>query len=102
MTGTPFAIACMFGQQACFALEMAAVHQLGRTLSLLQIVLLRSVGSLLLVALLSRGRLKTALATRRVGLQLLRGVVSAGYVLVLKHDEVKLTSPCFSFPCLSA
>lgn len=73
-------------QQLLFAAETAMVHQLGSSLTAMQIALLRGLGGLLLVAVLARGFRWTLFRTEHLWLQLLRGFVGVAYLWVFAYS----------------
>ena len=82
--------ALMVGQQACFAVETSAIHWFGHSLSVTQLALLRAFGGLLLVAcLLPRAGL-AVLRTNQLKLQIGRGLVGVGYLVVLVFSLANL------------
>jgi len=73
----------MTAQQFCFAVDTAAIHGLGNSLSLWQLSLLRAGGGLILVACLLPSVGIDRLRTKQFGLLGLRGLSSVGYSFVM-------------------
>jgi drug/metabolite transporter (DMT)-like permease len=83
----------MVGQQVLFAAETATVHQLGGSLSLMQIALVRGAGGLLLVVVLARGRVCALMRTGQPLLQISRGLTAVAYlwVFAFSYSTLPLT-----------
>nr|WP_294523945.1 DMT family transporter [uncultured Rhodopila sp.] len=90
MNGVGLGVSLMLGQQVFFTAETIIVHQIGGSLGLMQIALLRCIGGLLLVVVLTRGCLRSALTTGQLRLQLARGLTSAGYLGVFAYSFTAL------------
>jgi len=82
---TALAIKLMIAQQACFAIETSVIHNI-TALSLTQLAWLRALGGLGLVVILAPSiGLRAIGRTPQFGLQVLRGLVSASYLLVMMY-----------------
>lgn len=83
-------IILMLGQQISFTAETAFIHSYAASLPLPQIALLRGVGGLLLVLVLSKGQILSLLKTNQIKLQTFRAVSSVGYLGVFAYSYKNL------------
>src|SRR5215475_2237753 len=86
MNSPCFAAGLMICQASLFAIETAMIHHVGSRVSPILLTLLRSLASLMLVAILARKQGWPVMKTRQMGLQLLRGLVSLLYLLVMMYS----------------
>src|SRR5262245_36259193 len=80
----------MLAQAPLFAIETGMVHRIGLGVSVTQLVLLRSLAGVVLVALLAKATGGSIFQTQRLRLQLLRGVLAAGYFWVMMYSFGRL------------
>ena len=86
MTGKQLGILLIILQQACFAAETSAIHQIGHSLTLMQLCLIRCTGGLLLVLCMLPSVGSSVLRTAQPKIQVLRAAVSIGYAFVLMYS----------------
>jgi drug/metabolite transporter (DMT)-like permease len=86
MTSHRFAALLMVAQAMLFAAETAAIHQIGSQMSLMQLVLLRSAGGVILALVLARNTGWAVMRTGQLQLQLLRGTISLLYLWVMIYS----------------
>jgi len=86
MSGAILGAVFSLGQQVFFAAEIMLVHLVGAKLNVAQIAMLRSVGGLILVVVITRGTILPAFRTQQIWLQILRGFSSAGYLSVFAYS----------------
>jgi drug/metabolite transporter (DMT)-like permease len=80
------AVQLMVGQGVLFAAETAVIHQIGSSVPLILLALIRAVAGLGLALLLARGVGLAVLRTRQLLLQLLRGGTGALYLWVMVYS----------------
>lgn len=83
-------IALIILQQTCFAVENAAIHQVGHGLSLTQFSFLRSTGGLLIVLCMLPSVGWAGLKTTQPKVTLMRGGVSIAYSFVMMFSLVSM------------
>lgn len=81
-----FAIRLMIVQGVLFAVETAAIHQIGSRISVVQLALVRAAGGLAIAVALARNVGLEVLRTRQLPLQLLRGGVGLLYLWVMIYS----------------
>ena len=86
MSPARFAAQLMIAQGLLFAVETAAIHQIGSGAAVVQLACVRGVGGLALAILLARGIGFAVMRTRQLRLQLLRGSVSLLYLWVMIYS----------------
>jgi drug/metabolite transporter (DMT)-like permease len=84
------AIQLMIAQGLLFAVETAAIHQIGSRVSLMQLSLIRAAAGLALAIVLARKIGFVVLRTGQLRLQLLRGAVGLLYMWVLMYSFARL------------
>jgi drug/metabolite transporter (DMT)-like permease len=90
MNSERLAIQLMILQAVMFAAETVIIHQIGSQASVMQLALVRGIGGLLLAFVFARSMGFGVVRTRQLGLQLLRGGVSALYLLVMIYSFGRL------------
>jgi drug/metabolite transporter (DMT)-like permease len=90
ITSERLAIQLMIAQGLLFAVETAAIHQIGSRVSLMQLSLIRAAAGLGLAVVLARKIGFAVLRTRQLPLQLLRGGVGLLYMWVLMYSFAHL------------
>src|SRR5262245_7651081 len=90
MNSPCFAAGLMICQASLFAIETAMIHHIGSRVSPILLTLLRSLASLMLVAILARKLGWSVMKTGQGRLQLLRGFVSVLYLFVMMYSFTNL------------
>ena len=86
MTQPRVAVWLMIAQSVLFAMETAAIHQIGAGASVMQLALIRAAAGVSLAVFLSWNAAGDILRTRQLPLQLLRGAVTLLYMWVMIYS----------------